>query len=387
MKYILPYLLSVSFLSIIACPSFGQQDNDALAQEVQTQKQQILELQSKLQVLDNVEKMELAAKLAEANTKLRNADLDKLKLELKDSNQQWLRNQILYILAFLSVFGLTFWGWFKSKVAQLITDAVEKEINDFRSAIEQVKTQQEKTRILEKELAATVIDDILYYNPGVTYPYPERIEAISDTALLDVFDDEKRQIDCRCKAAEFLADRESEQIVSPLIVFLNSIFDYDPYTHKESNSQVQIKLSLQKLIKYLGTIHTKESYKELTKLLDRLLKEHTPMKDMLLTWTVFSLADVGGALNTGSSIPKMIKAVPDLRLINAEMSAAIKNLALYFDKFDEPDGIKDILTYFGDQDPKVKETCLDLLENHDPNFVAQQRVLETTVHTTNGNPS
>lgn len=134
-------------------------------------------------------------------------------------------------------------------------------------------------------------------------------------------------------------------------------------------------------------IHTEETYEELTKLLDRLLKEDTPMKGMLLPWTVFSLANVGKALNTASLIPKMIKAVPDLCSLNGEMSAATKNLALYFDKFNEPDGIKEILTYFGDQEAKVKETCLDLLENHDPSFVAQQRASETTDHTENGAPS
>ena len=386
MKYILPYLLSVSLLSIITCLSFGQQDNDPLAQQVQTQKQ-ISYLQDKLQIMENIDKMELAAKLAEANARLANAEFGKFERALRDSNNQWLQRWItifsVLVLGILAVLSVAIWYFIKS----LIVDAVEKRLKGFVDAVEQVKIQQERIKLLEKEHAATVINDILFYHTGTIYPYPERSEAISDTALLDVFNDEKRQIDCRCKAAEFLADRESKQIVSPLILFLNSIFDYDPYTHRGGISEVQIKLSLQNLIKYLGTIHTQETYKELTKLLDRLLKEHTPMKDMLLPWTVFSLADVGTALDTGSSIPEMIKSLPDLPSINEEMSAVIRRLALYFDKLDEPDGIKDILSRFGDQDSKVKETCLDLLENHDPNFVAQQRASETTDHTENGDTS
>ncbi|MCY4402282.1 MAG: hypothetical protein OXD54_06865 [Candidatus Poribacteria bacterium] len=387
MKYILPYLLSVSILSIIGSLCFGQQQIGTLEQIVETQAQQISKLQDKLQVLEDVGKMELAAKLAEANARLADAEFGKFERTLRDSNNQWLLRWIIIFsvlgLGILTAIGVAI----RISIKSLMESAVEKRIEEFMNAEKQVKIQQERIRLLEKEHAVTVIDDMLFYRLGTTYPYPGKIEAISDTALLDIFNDEKQLINCRCKAAEILADRESEQIVSPLVAFLNSIFDYDPYTHRESKSLVPIKFSLQKLIKSLGMIHTEETYKELTKFLDRLLKEYTPMKDMLLTWTVFSLANVGKRMNTGSSIPKMIKAVPNLRSINGEMSAAIKNLALYFNKFDEPDGIKDILTHFGDKVPKVKETCLDLLESYYPNFVAQQRASETTAHTENGDTS
>ena len=78
--------------------------------EVEKLKMRVTDLEGKLQIVENVEKMELAAKLAEAEARLINTEFDKLKLELKDSNQQWLTTWILIILAILSVVGYALWS-------------------------------------------------------------------------------------------------------------------------------------------------------------------------------------------------------------------------------------------------------------------------------------
>ncbi len=378
MKKIISYLLLVPLLSVVVFPSFAQQNENALQQEIESLKKQLSEIQKQLKTVENVEKMELAAKLADANAKLRNAEIDKYKRELKDANNEWLRTWSLWFVGILGFFiaillgvSTVFWYWLKSRADKLIANEVEKSLNGFKESVEQVKIQQDRIRILEKEHAATVIDDILFYSPGVTYPYPERINAISDMALLDVFNDEKRRIVCRSKAAEFLTDRKSKQIVPPLIVFLNTILDSDSYNEVEPLSQAGF--ALRKLVNYLGMIHNPEIYKELTKFLNRLLRENTELKDMFLTWTVFSLADVGDALNTGSSISNMKEAIPDLALFQREREA-IENLVNYFDKFDEHEGIKEIYNiHVKGKMSELADRCLDLLEKYDPDFVREQR--------------
>lgn len=367
----------IALLGITISTSIAQQNGDApkTNTEVETLRKRVSELEDKLKIVENVEKMELAAKLAEAQRELLNADIDKLKLELKDSNQQWLWGWTTFLGVIFAVIGVALWFFVKS----LIADRVEERLNGFKESVEQVKIQQERIKILEKEHAATVIDDILFYSPGMTYPYPERINAISDKTLLDVFNDEKRQIVCRCKAAEFLTDRQSELIVSPLITFLNSILDTAAYSEVDPNSATGF--ALRKLVNYLGMIHTQEIYNELTKFLNRLLRERTEMKDMFLTWTVFALAYIGSALNIGESVSIMKEAIADLKFSPRDCEA-LKNLARYFDKFKDLEAIKEILEHHGKtMNSDVKETCLTLLEKHDPKFVEEQRAAETTTNT------
>ena len=79
------YLLLGLLLSIVVSSSFGQQNQNTLQQEVEALKNRVSELENKLQTVENVEKMELAAKLAEAEARLINTEFGKLKLELKDS--------------------------------------------------------------------------------------------------------------------------------------------------------------------------------------------------------------------------------------------------------------------------------------------------------------
>ena len=76
------YLLLAALLGITAFLSFAQQNQNTQKpnSEIEALKKRISVLESKLQTVENVEKMELSAKLTEANAKLINTDIDKLKV-------------------------------------------------------------------------------------------------------------------------------------------------------------------------------------------------------------------------------------------------------------------------------------------------------------------
>ena len=122
MKVFIIYLLLGLLLGIMLPLSFAQQSQNPQKSdsEIEALKKRVLELESQLQTVEKVEKMELAAKLAEANAKLANAEFGKLERELRDSNDQWLRNWSLLLLAILSAIGAALWFWFKSITNQLI---------------------------------------------------------------------------------------------------------------------------------------------------------------------------------------------------------------------------------------------------------------------------
>lgn len=86
-------LLLVLSLAAIISLSFAQQNQITQNPntEIETLEKRISELESQLQTVENVEKMDLAAKLADANAKLLNAEFGKLERELRDSNDEWLQ--------------------------------------------------------------------------------------------------------------------------------------------------------------------------------------------------------------------------------------------------------------------------------------------------------
>ena len=114
------YLLLGLLLSIVVSSSFGQQNQNTLQQEVEALQKRVSELEDKLQTVENVEKMELATKLAEAEAKhaeayakLIDTEFDKLKLELKDSNEKSYSGTkthfgILFTKGFLELFKILF---------------------------------------------------------------------------------------------------------------------------------------------------------------------------------------------------------------------------------------------------------------------------------------
>ena len=76
MKAFIAYLLLVVLLAIVGPLSFAQHDQVTQQSnpEIEILKNRISELESKLQAVENVEKMELAVKLADAQAKLADAN-------------------------------------------------------------------------------------------------------------------------------------------------------------------------------------------------------------------------------------------------------------------------------------------------------------------------
>ena len=398
MKKFITYL-SLTILFIIGITfSFAQQNQNTQKSdpEVEVLKKRISELESKLQTVENVEKMELAAKLADANAKLLNAEIDRFKRELKDANDEWLRTWSLWfvgITGFLVlIVGGAFWFWLRSRADQLIADSVEKSLNGFKEAVDQVNVLknelkeavgqvnilQDQIRILEKEHAVSVLANSvhLFYNSEVD---SEQIKPIPDRALLDLLADNTRDLSFRYKAVEVLVARKSQELVSPALEFLNSVvgsdFDWKDGWFAENR--------LRSLVNFLGQIYTQKNYEGLVKFLDCLLTEDTELKNILLTWTVYSLAYVSGELNKADSISILKKAIPYLD-VRSDEDQALKNLARLFDIFNEPIGIKEILTHHAaDRMPEVETRCLELLQKHDPDFVEKWRAEKENANTQN----
>ena len=219
MKKFITYL-SLTILFIIGITfSFAQQNQNTQKSdpEVEVLKNRISELESKLQTVESVEKMELAAKLAEANAKLANAEFGKFERELRDSNDEWLRSWGLAFLTILGVFvaillgvSYVFWFWLRSRADQLIADRVEKSLNGFKKAVDQVNTLKNELRILRKVQAASMLEATFQPDFGSELGYPKEneerrevaLKELSEETLLDVFGEKKYLLAVRHKAAE-----------------------------------------------------------------------------------------------------------------------------------------------------------------------------------------
>lgn len=390
MKFNIVCLLLIALLGIIVFASIAQQNPNVPKTDTEAEKlkKRVTELEGKLQIVENVEKMELAAKLAEAQAKLIDTEFGKLKLELKDSNQQWLITWIIIFLAFLSAGGIALWLRLISKMDDLIADGVEKRLDGFQDSIEQVDTLkfdlkeavgqvsilQGQLRILNKEHAVSVLENHMYYPPE---EYPEQIKRLPEQALLDAFNDETRHLQFRCKAAEVLANRKSAGLISPVLKCLDSYIDSD----FDWDKNYHIQYLLCDLLYYIGDVHTTETYEAFKRFLERLLIDNPEVKRFIIKSITFSLAYVSSELNKKESASIIRKAIPTLN-IDSEDEDALRDLARYFDKIKEYDAIKEMLEHHGTtMNSDLKETCLTLLEKHDPNFVEEQRAVETTTNT------
>ena len=74
-------------------------------------------------------------------------EIDKFKRELKDTNDEWLRERGVFgLLTIIGIFwsqlilgvSYVFWYWLRSRADQLIADSVEKSLNGFKEAVGQV---------------------------------------------------------------------------------------------------------------------------------------------------------------------------------------------------------------------------------------------------------
>ena len=377
------FLLAALFIMILPL-LFAQQNQNAQRPdpEIAALKKRISELESKLQTVENVEKMELAAKLAEANAKLLNAEIDKFKRELKDTNEEWLRTWSLWfvgIIGFLVlIVGGAFWFWLRSRTDQLIEDRVEKSLPGFKEAMNQAEVLENQLKVLEKEHAASVLEnfmDVYYDVPS----YPQSIEALDEKTLLQVFSNEEYRLPIRDKAVEVLAAKKSPRLVSPVLEFLNTIVDSD-FDWQTSITGERLPF---RFLSFVGQIHTDEAHQGVKKFLTRLLTENPEHKDLFLTWTVYYLVDIDVELGVEDSVSMIKKAIPNLDN-SQQLPHVVGRLVEYFNTFNEPEGIKDILTNgLTDGMPEVETRCLALLQKHDPDFVERWKAQKETANTQN----
>ena len=331
------------------------------------------------------------AKLADAKTKLINTEFSNFESKLRDSNDKWLWTWIQRFAVVISILMLIMGAALWLLIRSLIEDRVEKSLDGFKEGIAQVdilKNQleeavgqvsilQDQIRILEKEHAASVLEDILHLYLPVEQ---EKTKPIPERALLDLFVDKTRSLRFKYKAGEVLVSRKSAQLVSPALEFLNSVIDSD----LDWKDDFFPESHLRNLVIYLGHIHTQEVYEELGKLLERLLStEDYELKGVLLTGTAFSLAQVSGELNKSDSLPILVKVIPHLK-INQQNRTSLIDLAKLFDRFDSPEAIKEILRPgIRSKMPEIVPECLALLQKHDPDFVEQWQAEKETANTQN----
>ena len=372
MRKCIACLLLGALLGMIP-PLLPAQQNQSMQKsdlEIEALKKRVSELEKQLQTVENVEKMDLQAKLADANAKLVNAEFGKFERGLKDSNDERMRNWVIFFVAIVSTAGVAFWLVVKS----LIADRVEKDLNGFKEAVSEQDLIKNQLRGLEKEYGASILENV-HHSLGEEHLHPKQIKALREETLLQLFSDERYYPELRYKAAEVLAARKSPRLVSPLLEFLNSVVDSD------SDIDSETELYLRSYAIFFAHRHTQDTHQGLRELLNRLLTEDPKCKDLFLTEIVYSLAWVSIKLNIGDSVSILKMAIPYLQ-IGQQEHQAIKNLARYFDIFNESAGIKEILinhvTSESSGMEEVEERCLELLQKHDPEFVKEWRARETT---------
>ncbi|MXV74830.1 hypothetical protein F4Z99_11190 [Candidatus Poribacteria bacterium] len=88
-------------------------------------------------------------------------------------------------------------------------------------------------------------------------------------------------------------------------------------------------------------------------------------------------------MNKRESASILRRTIPHLD-VRSDEDQALKNLARLFDIFNEPIGVKEILTHqAAGKMPEVEDQCLELLQKHDPNFVKEWKAQKKTTNTEN----
>ena len=381
-------LLLVALTGIMPILLSAQQNQSAekSEQKIEALEKRVSELEKQLQAVENVEKLELQAKLAEANAKLANAEFGKFERELRDSNDEWLGTwserflgiAAILVAIFLGISGI-FWFWLRYRADRLIADEVEKSLNGFKEAVDQVEVMKDELGALKREHAASVLKSFRHLNFEEGHSYPERLEALSEEVLLQVFEDEIYGRRVRSKAMEILAHRKSSRFVSQSLEFINSTVD------REDDQLETYALHPHIYIRNLGKAHTQETHQGVSKFLNRLLTENPAHTDSVLTLTTLALSDISVELNVGDSVSLLKRSIPHLK-IEQTGRIVIDSLVRCFDNFHEPDGIKEILTNhlpgemhkWESVQGSVENKCLELLQKYDPDFVEEWRARETS---------
>ena len=387
MQRFIACLLLVGMLGMISAllPAQQAQNPRESDPEIGALRERLSALEKQLQTVENVEKLDLQAKLAEANTKLADAEFGKFERGLRDSNNEWLRVWSTWFLVIIGTFVVIIGGAFWFLVKSLIASNVEKNLDGFKAAVKEQDVIKNQLGMLEKQSVASVLEGVIDYDLLDKNHHPGHIKALREEALLQVFDDNETYYPILIyKAAEVLASRKSPRLISPLLYRLNLAADSDIDARYFYNVPPLERLpKWYDAVKFLEYMHTPEAYEGLNRFLNHLLTENPKSKNWFLRETVSSLVQVGIKLNMGDSVPILKKALLDLEHLGHEI---LSELVEYFDRFNELAGIKEILINYLDNETanmtlpekQLADQCLQLVQKHDPEFVEKWRARETT---------
>lgn len=363
MKINVVYLLLIATLGLTVFASIAQQNQNVPKTDTEVEK-----LKIQLQTAEN-EKIELETKLAEANAKLINADFGKFERELRDSNNKWLWGWTTFFVGVVAVIGLALWFFVKS----LIADRVEKNLKGFQEAVGNFKEIKDQLVILEEGYTYTVLRNLhtsYFWSQNLDF---KEIKGLRDETLLRILDDKTYSSTIRYKAVAVLAARNSTQLVTPALKLLNTFVNSELDSDDSFDSQIDTENSLRRIVSIVGQIHTQDSYEGLKKFLISLITDNPKNKDIFLTYTAFSLSWISIKLNMEDSTSVLRLAIPHLQVGQSDLTG-LQNSAKYFDIFKQPEGIKEIYNIHAKgKMPELEETCLNLLDKYDPDFVKEQR--------------
>ena len=366
MKINIAYLLLIALLGITVSASIAQQNQNVPKTDTEVEK-----LKIQLQTAEN-EKIGLETKLAEAQAKhaaayakLIETEFDKLKGELRESNNDWLRAWNNWFVGIISVIAVIIGGALWLVLKTLIEKGIKKRLDGFKDAVQQAEKMSEELRILQKQYAVSVIENYLHFSADQPY-YSEILNTLPEQALIDVFSEKMFPLSVKHVAAEVLANMQSTQFVSPAVEFLNSV-DLDLYLRADHETQDHLRA----IVKFIGQTQTRKAYEGLKKFMNRLLTENPDYKQLFLTSTVFSLAEISTKLGIGELSSEIKNVIRQLEFSQRDPESLIR-LAEYFDRFNEPDGIIEMLSpplclTMGLID--VDDKCLELLKGTHPEIV------------------
>ena len=378
------FIVLVAFLGMmpLLLPAQQSQNRQQSDPEIEALKKRVSELEEQLQTVENVEKLDLQAKLTDANAKLANAKFGKFERELRDFNNKWLRewsNWFLVVVGFFvvvsGVVGGIFWFWLRSTANKLIADTVEKDLDGFKKAVAEQKLIKNQLEILEKQYAVSILAGVIDHDLQDVQRHPDQIKVLREETLLQVLaDNETPYPILTYKAAEVLAARKSPRVVSPLLIRLNSEADSAPDPHRYYTvPQLARPPEWPDAVKFLTYMDTPEAedeaYQGLKRFLNHLLTGDPNGKDWFLEKTVSSLVQIAVQLNMEDSVPILKKALHDLE--NSE-HAILNELVEYFHRFNEPASIRKILSNYLDDEPsnmtlpqrELADKCRELLQEY-----------------------
>ena len=155
MKKFIACLLLGALLGMISplLPAQQTQSRQKSDTEIEVLEKRVSELEKQLQTVENVEKMELQAKLADAKAKLINANFGTLKEKVWVDNEERMRRWSHWFFGILGIIVVISGGAVWLLLKSLIADGVEKNLNGFKKAMEaQDRTYSKINKeVLEKE--------------------------------------------------------------------------------------------------------------------------------------------------------------------------------------------------------------------------------------------